>query len=107
MRSRTSIYIVSASYGLCVFTGTALLGFLIAPFLGIATGLFVIDAEARAFFSLLTLKGVPYLLALSVVSGVLYDRFSSRRIRTRVATFGLDVVIVWLFGASIALAILG
>jgi len=103
----TRTYAHSAAYGLLVFLGTALLGFVAAPWLGMATGLFSIEAEASGFFSLLTLKGVPYLVALSVASGLLYPMVSSRRLHMRVMLAGLNILAVWLIGASIALAILG
>jgi len=101
------IYVHSAAYGLLVFLGTALLGFVIGPWLGIATGLFAIEAESRGFFSLLTLKGVPYLVALSVVSGLLYPTVSARRLRARLPLLVLNILGAWLIGASIALALLG
>ena len=104
---QTGTFVHSAAYGLLVFLGTALLGFVVAPWLGMATGLFRIEAESSGFFSLLTLKGVPYLVALSVLSGFLHPTFSSRRLRLRVILFGLNVLVAWLIGASIALAILG
>lgn len=107
MSHQTRIYVQSAAYGLLVFVGTALLGFVVAPWLGMATGLFTIEAESSGFFSLLTLKGVPYLVALSVASGLLYPMVSSRRLQMRVMLAGLNMLAVWLIGASIALAILG
>ena len=100
-------YAQSAGYSLIVFLGTALLGFVVAPWLGMAIGLFTIEAESSGFFSILTLKGVPYLVALSVPSGLLHPMFSGRRLRLRVVLFGLNILAVWLIGASIALAILG
>ena len=107
MNSQTKIHVHSAAYGLLVFLAAALLGFVIAPWLGMATGLFSIEAEASGFFSLLTLKGVPYLVALSVASGLLYPMASGRRPRIRLMLLGLNVLAVWLIGAAIALAILG
>lgn len=103
----TSIWAGAAVYGMLVFGGAALLGFVVAPFLGIESGLFAIDAEARAFFSLLTLKGVPYLVAISVLSSLAYPPLRSRRLRLRLTLFTLNVVGAWLVSASIALAILG
>lgn len=107
MTPQPKIYVQSAAYGLLVFLGTALLGFVIAPWLGVATGLFSIEAESSGFFSMLTLKGVPYLVALSVLSGLLSPMLADRRLRLRVMLFGLNVLGAWLIGASIALAILG
>lgn len=100
-------YAAAIAYGALVFAGTALVGFVVAPWLGSASGAFPIDAEARAFFSLLTLAGVPYLAGLCVLSGALYPRLAGRRLRVRVALFGLNVLAAWLCAASIALAILG
>ena len=107
MSLQTRIYARSAVYSLVVFLGTALLGFVVAPWLGMATGLFTIEAESSGFFSILTLKGVPYLVALSVLSGLLFPIVSGRRLRMRILLAGLNILAVWLIGASIALAILG
>ena len=106
MRSQLGTTVGAAVYGLLVFVAAALLGFVVAPFVGVASGLFSIDAEARAFFSLLTLKGVPYLLGSSVLSGALYRPLSARRLPARVGLFGVNALAVWLFAAAIALAIL-
>ena len=106
MRSHASI-LASVLYGLLVFGGTTLLGFVVAPFLGTASGLFRIDAEAAGFFSLLTLKGVPYLAALSLLSGLLYSKHSQRPLHVRAALLGANVMLAWLVAASIALVILG
>ncbi|MGH7290389.1 MAG: hypothetical protein ACREJT_04215 [Myxococcota bacterium] len=102
-----SIYFASVVYGLLVFAGAATLGFVVAPALGIASGLFSIDAEARGFFSLLTLKGVPYLVGLSAVSGLAYRTLAARRPLVRASLLGLNVLVVWVAGASAALLILG
>jgi hypothetical protein len=107
MNARPGRYIGCAIYGLVVFAGVAVFGFVLAPLLGIASGLFPIEAEARGFFSLLTLKGVPYLVALSAVSGALYPALSGYRASLRVALYGLNVVLAWLVGGAVALAILG
>ena len=101
------LVIGSVAYGVCVFLGTAVLGFVVAPLLGSATGLFPIDAEARAFFSLLTLEGVPDLLAFSALSGLLYPTLSRRRPALWIALYAMNVVAAWLAGAAIALALLG
>ncbi|MEX2206138.1 MAG: hypothetical protein WEF50_07930 [Myxococcota bacterium] len=58
---QASRYTAPALYGLLIFAGTALFGLVLGPSLGTATGLFVIDTESRAFFSLLTLKAAPSL----------------------------------------------
>ena len=106
MHSHASI-LASVLYGLLVFFGTTILGFVVAPFLGTASGLFPIEQESAAFFSLLTLKGVPYLAALSVLSGLLYSKHSERRLPVRAALLGANIILAWLVAASIALAILG
>ncbi len=101
------LVIGSVAYCVGVFIGTAVLGFVVAPFLGIVTGLFPIDTEAQAFFSLLTLKGVPDLLAFSALSGLLYPTLSRRGPALRIALYATNVVVAWLGGAAIALALLG
>jgi len=107
MSSGICSYLGSAVYGLLVFGGCAFLGFVIAPALGLASGLFAIDAESRGFFSLVTLKAVPQLAALSLLSVFLHHRFARRSLRYRALLLGVNVLVVWLVGASIALAILG
>ena len=99
--------LASVLYGLLVFAGTSILGFVVAPFLGTASGLFPIEAESAGFFSFLTLKGVPYLAALSVLSGLLYSKHAERRLRVRAALLGVNILLAWLIAAAIALAILG
>ena len=101
------LVIGSVAYCAGVFIGTAVLGFVVAPFLGIVTGLFPIDTEAQAFFSLLTLKGVPDLLAFSALSGLLYPTLSRRGPALRIALYATNVAVAWLGGAAIALALLG
>jgi hypothetical protein len=96
----------AVAYGLLIFASTALLGFVVLPLLAISSGLFPIEAEARAFFSLLTLKGAPYLAALSVLGGALYPALSRRRLRLRLGLYVANALLAWLAGASIALAIL-
>ena len=105
--SRSKLFLASLAYALLVFAGTAVLGFVIAPLLGIASGRFPIDTDAQAVFSMLTLKGVPYLAGLCALSGLSYRRISQRRLPLRAALFALNVVLAWLIAASIALAILG
>jgi hypothetical protein len=107
MNARLNGYLGIAAYGLAVFVGVAVFGFVVAPVLAIASGLFAIEAEARGFVSLLTLRAVPYFAALSAVSGVLHPALSGRRASLRVALYGLNVVLVWLVAGAIALAILG
>jgi hypothetical protein len=106
-RSRAIVALASAGYGLAVFAGTALLGFLIAPALAIGSGLFALEAEGRAFFSMITLRGVPYLMLLAALSSLAYPALSAQRIPRRLLLYGVNVLVAWLIGASIALAILG
>ncbi|HEY8152758.1 MAG TPA: hypothetical protein VII72_01380 [Myxococcota bacterium] len=107
MSFETRSYLHAAGYGLLVFFGTALLGFVIAPWLGVATGLFTIEAESSGFFSMLTLKGVPYLVALSVLSGPVYPMLAGLRLPARLVLMALNVLVAWSIGAAIAFAILG
>jgi len=107
MGSEVGSYLASAVYGLLIFVGVSAFGFVVAPVLGIESGFFPIEAEARAFFSLLTLKGVPYILPLSVGSAILHHAVRRRRLSLRVALYCLNVVLAWVVTASIALAILG
>jgi hypothetical protein len=105
--SQASVYLGPVAYVLLVFIGTALLGFVVAPALGTATGVFSIDVESQSFFSLLTLKGVPYLAALSILSALIYQPLSRRRFPGRAIFLILNIVIAWLVAASIALVMLG
>jgi len=107
IRFPSSVYVGPVAYALSVFIGTTLLGFVVAPILGTATGLFSIDVESQSFFSLLTLKGVPYLAALSTLSALVYPPLSRRRLPVRVIILAINVIAVWSAAASIALAILG
>jgi hypothetical protein len=107
LTSNTRILLGSVAYSVGVFAGTALLGFVVAPVLGIATGLFPIDTEASAFFSLLTLKGVPDLAILSAASGFLAPALFRRGRGLQVALYAANVLLAWLMAVSIALAVLG
>ena len=107
MGSQTLRLAGSIVYGLLVFAGAACLGFVVMPFLGMTSGFFTIEAEADGFFSLLTLKGVPFLTALSTLSVPLYPRIAPRSLWLRATLLGLNAFAAWLLSASIALAILG
>jgi hypothetical protein len=107
LTSKSRVLLGSVAYSIGVFGGAALLGFVVAPFLGIASGLFPIDTEARAFFSLLTLKGVPDLAILSAASGFLAPALFRRGPGLRAALYATNVLIAWLVVVSIALAELG
>jgi len=105
--SQSSVYLGPIAYVLLVFTGAAFLGFAIAPALGTATRIFSIDVESQSFFSLLTLKGAPYLAALSILSALVYQPLSRLRFLSRVAFSILNMVVAWLVAVSIALVLLG
>jgi hypothetical protein len=107
MTSGTRLTAASILYGVLVFAGSALFGFVIAPLLAIASGRFPIDTEARAVVSWLTLRGVPSLLMLAALSATLYPKLSQRGLRVRLALYTANVLLAWLVAASIALAILG
>ena len=107
MSSEKGLLIRSVAYGLLVLSGSAVLGFVIAPLLGATCGLFPIDTEARAFFSLLTLKGAPYLVGLGVSSILVYPQLASRRRAVRAVVFALNVLCAWSIAAAIALISLG
>jgi hypothetical protein len=85
----------SIAYGALVFLGMAGLGFVALPALGLASGLFAIDAEARAFFSLLTLKSVPYLLAASTLCAFAYPRLCALPWALRLAAFVANVLVAY------------
>lgn len=96
----------AALYGALVFAGAAILGFVVAPWLAVATGLMPIDVEARGLFSMITLKGMPFLLGLSAASAVVPGP-SRRGALARAALYVANVVLAWLAAAAIALARLG
>ena len=102
MSPQTRIYVGSALYGLLVLAGIALTGFVVAPVLGTATGLFAIDTESAAFFSWLTLKGSPYWGGLGVASGPIYGSLASRGRGVRIAVYAANVALAWLVGVGIA-----
>lgn len=104
---QASSFTASALYGLLIFAGTALFGLVLAPALGIATGLFVIDTESRAFFSLLTLKAAPSLAVLCVLSGASYPWIAKRSLSIRAVLLLANVLAAWSVGAALALFMLG
>jgi hypothetical protein len=104
---RASAIAGSVLYGLLVFVGAALLGFVVAPFLAIASAAFPIEADARGFFSLLTLKGVPVLAGLSAASGYAYPSIAARPRAVRAALLAVNALVVWLVAAAGAFAVLG
>jgi hypothetical protein len=94
-------------YALLVLAGIALTGFVVAPALGTATGLFAIDTESAAFFSWLTLKGSPYWGGLGVASAPLHGVLAGRGAGVRIALYAVNVALAWLAGAAIAFFDLG
>jgi hypothetical protein len=97
----------SVVYGLLVFAGTAVLGFVVLPALGYAAGLYPIDVEARAGFSLVTLKAVPFLVGQSAAAAVFYEQLVRFSIARRVAVYFATVLLVWFAGAAVAVFVLG
>jgi hypothetical protein len=89
------------AYGALVFVAMAGFGFAVLPAVGLASGLFTIEAEASAFFSLLTLKSVPFLLALSTLSGFAWPRLRTLPMPVRVGVFFPNVVVAWALGAGL------
>jgi hypothetical protein len=94
-------------YALLVLAGIALTGFVVAPALGTATGLFAIDTESAAFFSWLTLKGSPYWAGLGVASAGFYGQLAARSFGVRIVAYAANVLLAWLAGAGIAFFDLG
>ncbi len=107
MSPRARLYAGAAAYGALVFAASALLGLVVLPALALATGLFLIDAEARAFFSFLTLKGAPLLLGLSAGSALFYPWLSKHPVWRQTGWCALNVVLAWGIAASSALLALG
>lgn len=107
MPSRTTLLVGSIVYGLLVFLGTAALGFVLLPAIGYATGLFPIQAEAAAAFSLVTLKGVPFLAGLSAAAALSYEWLLGLSAARRVAVYSATTLLAWFTSAAIAAFILG
>ena len=93
------------AYGALVFAGMAALGFVALPELGLASGLFTIDAEARGFFSLLTLRSVPFLLATSTLSAFAWPRLRALSWPRRLALFVPNVLVA--YAVAVGLGALG
>ena len=100
-------YAGAAVYGLLVFLGTALLGFVVMPVLGHASGRFPIETEASAVFSLVTLKAVPFLAGLSVAAALSYEWLVRLPLTRRIALYFATTLLAWLVGAAFAVLILG
>ena len=94
-------------YGLLVFLGTVVLGFVVLPVVAYASGLVPIETEAMAVFSLVTLKGVPFLACSSAAATLSYDWLRRLSAVRRVVVYTVTTVAVWMAGAAIAVLILG
>jgi hypothetical protein len=94
-------------YGLLVFLGTAGLGFVALPTLAHASGLFPVDTEAEAAFSMVTLKAVPFLASLSSAAAFCYQWLRQLSIVRRLAMYCGTTLLVWVTAAAIAVFILG
>jgi len=95
------------AYGLSVFIGTAVLGFVVAPFIAFESGLFPIQSDAEAVFSFLTLRAFPLLFGLSVGAALSYEWASALSRFRRVAAYLGTVLIAWILGAAFAVWALG
>ena len=104
---RTTILVGSIVYGLLVFLGTAGLGFVALPTLAHATGLFPVDTEAEAAFSMVTLKAVPFLASLSTAAAFSYQWLAQLSIVRRLAVYGGTTLLAWVVAAAIAAFLLG
>lgn len=60
----------AAVYGLLVFAGAAAFGFVAAPAVARAVGLFAIYTDSQATLSLLTVKAIPVIWGTSVVAAI-------------------------------------
>ena len=104
---RATILAGSIIYGLLVFLGTAGLGFVVLPTVGHATGLFPVDTEAEAAFSMVTLKAVPFLASLSTAAAFSYQWLMQLSIVRRLAVYFATTLLAWVTAAAIAVFILG
>jgi hypothetical protein len=93
MPARTVV--LSALYGLLVFAGAALIGFVLAPLLATATGWFPIEVEARAAFSLATLSAVPYLVGLCAAAAFMLPWIATLSVPRRIGVYAASALAVW------------
>lgn len=107
MRAPIGQIVPAAGYALVVLAGAAVLGLVVAPWLAFTTGMIPIEADARAAFSWLVLRGFPWILGLSVASAIVCDATSARPLPVRAGVLVANVVAVWLVGSALALARLG
>jgi hypothetical protein len=97
----------SVVYGFLLFGGTAVLGFVVLPAVGYAAGLYPIDTEARAAFSLVTLKAVPFLVGQSAAAAVFHEPLVRFSVARRIAVYFGTVLLIWSAGAAVAVFVLG
>jgi hypothetical protein len=97
----------SIVYGFLVFLGTACLGFVVLPSVAHATGLFPLDTEAQAAFSMVTLKAVPLLASLSAAAALSYEWLRRRSLALRLAIYCATILLAWTTAAAIAVFVLG
>jgi hypothetical protein len=105
--TRTKLFAGAFVYGVLVFLGTAGLGFVVLPIIGYHSGLFPIETEADAAFSLTTLKAVPLLAGFSAATAVSYEWLTSLPIARRIAIYLATTLLVWITAAAIAAFLLG
>jgi hypothetical protein len=96
-----------ALFVLTVFAGALVLGLVVLPVLGAASGMFVSATDAQAFFSFATLKGVPVIFGASILSVLVHPFVKHHGFVGRVGWTALDIVICWSAAAAYALVRLG
>ena len=107
MPSATALVLRAVVYGLVVFLGTAAIGFVGMPAIAYAAGLFTLETEAQATFSLVTLKAVPFLVGLSAAAAATYDLLARLSVARRIAIYLATTLLTWVTSAAIAVFILG
>lgn len=107
MLDRSKLLWGAIAYGFLVLLGAALNGFVAAPAIACAAGLFTIHTDAQATFSFLTLKAIPFLWGLSVLAALSYGWVARLSLRHRALSYGVSTFFVWVSGPAIAGFILG
>lgn len=107
MASRAGLLARALGYALLILVGAIALGFVVLPAVGLAAGLFTIEAEARGAFSLVTLKAAPFLPGLCVAAAIPYEWIASLSMVRRVVVYCATTLLVWAAGAAIAAFLLG
>jgi hypothetical protein len=107
MASRTTLLVGSMAYALLVFVGMASLGLVVLPAFAHVVGWFPIETEAEGAFSLVTLKGLPFLVGLSAASALSFEWLSRLSALRRVVVYGITCLAGWLASAAIAAWLLG